>query len=190
MGSPEFPKPIKFYVTGTEYVIYSAMLEEYPYRGRRFTHYNGREPWYPIQYLDFAYQVKTPTGKKYRARLPARGEGKIYWHGHKVETGAFWSAKNKMSLRYRSRRERLWYVALESDASVFHYYVEPVRIHYALANRSHVYVPDLLIHHVDGRVVLVEIKLEIDRHEPINEAKFEAARKWCAAKGMTFEIWT
>jgi hypothetical protein len=166
------------------------MLEDNPHCGRRFTHYDGQSPWYPIRYLDFPYQLYTPSGKRYHSKPSAKGERKSRWHGQEVATGMFWSAKNQARYRFRSNRERVWYLALEADASVINYFVEPVSIHYVFDHKSHVYRPDILVRYNDGRTVLVEIKILMDLQDPRNQAKFQAAAKWCAEHNMTFEVRT
>lgn len=177
-------------ITQKAYASHIAMISRYADWGRRFTNRNGCEPWYPVGDLDFSYQIKTSTGKPWCAHPRPKGAGKVFWRGKEVRQGLFWSAKNRARLRFRSGRERLWYEALETDPAVLHYHAEAVRIPYYFDHKARHYLPDLLIDYADRRPVLVEIKTQADVVAPANQAKFQAARAWCKANDMTFEVWT
>jgi hypothetical protein len=171
----------------------AAMLEEYPPWGRRFTLRTGKAPWFPLHYLDFAFQVKSTTGKTYAGgSLHNIKEPKRHhkWRGHTVEMGWFWSEKNQTRMRFRSRGEMLWYQVLENRPDIAHYIAEPCQISYSFEGRRRTYIPDLLVTPIAGPHLVVEIKPVAHADEPMNQAKFEAARAWCSTYGMIFQVWT
>jgi hypothetical protein len=157
--------------------------------GERFTAPDGCEPWYPILFLEFAYQVKTPEGKPYSPHKKKRRKT-VYFRDYKVRTGIFRSYKNATCYRYRSLLEKRWYMVLENDASVVHYFPEPFAIPYRFGNELHRYIPDVLIEFAGGRPVVAEIKPAGQVDEPKNKAKFAAASAWCAERSMEFQVWT
>lgn len=93
--------------------------------------------------------------------------------------GKFYSKKNKKYIHYRSLLELNWFLLLEKQIHVENYCVEPFSIPYIWKKKIHRYIPDLLIHYVNGFSELVEIKPEYDWKSKKNLAKFEAAKNWC-----------
>jgi len=95
--------------------------------------------------------------------------------------GWFFSKKNRgIWLHYRSLWEKNWYQLLEKLDKVKGYWVEPVVIEYSWDGGTHCYLPDLLVFYIDGTRDLVEIKPRYRRKDSRNQAKFKAARTWCA----------
>jgi len=56
--------------------------------------------------------------------------------------------------------------------------------------QKHRYFPDFLVKFKDGKKVLIEIKPKNQSNDPINLAKWEAARKFCEKHGLTFSVLT
>lgn len=77
------------------------------------------------------------------------------------------------------------------DLAGFRFAREGVKIPYLFEGRRHYYLPDLIVYDKFGRMVaLEEIKPRVRVNDPLNQAKFEAARTWCKAQGIPFVIIT
>lgn len=96
-----------------------------------------------------------------------------------------------ISIRCRSLLEYDHLQLLDTDPNLKSIEYESISINYSFDGYDDwTYIPDLLINYKDGLVKLVEIKPESLVNDPVNLAKFEAARKYCKDKGWTFEVWT
>jgi DNA primase len=74
-----------------------------------------------------------------------------------------------------------------ADDVVESYCEQPVEIPYRMYGHRHVYVPDALVDFRDGRRLLIEVKGWLDDLAVYeNVVKFEAARRYCHAKGWGF----
>ncbi len=66
---------------------------------------------------------------------------------------------------------------------------EGVRIPYEFDGKKRTYYPDLLIYDRWGKLIRIEeLKPTIRTGDPINIAKWQAARKWCDARGIEFRV--
>jgi TnsA endonuclease N terminal len=109
---------------------------------------------------------------------------------------------------YRSSWEYVFMQFCDNNPSIIQWASEAVRINYRnpLTGKNTIYVPDFLITYQDAggaqRAEVVEIKpkkettLEGARNVRdqaaaiLNLAKWEAARAWCKAHGLTFRVVT
>jgi len=157
------------------------------YRGQHFTLLGGSPEWIPIEALDCEFQVRSHIPR----RKPRRGVARSHrYQGHDIAIGHFFSAKSGQTFRYDSALEKMWFSVLEDDPGVLRFFREPFVIHYIFNGKDHHYKPDLLVEYADGRSVIVEIKHPMTVEEPRNKCKHEAAAKWCARKGIAFQVWT
>lgn len=90
-------------------------------------------------------------------------------------------------VQYKSSWELQVFQQLDSDDTVETYVGEPVPITYEIEGRFREYYPDLFIKYKSGLEKLVEIKPQWQVSDPINQAKFKAAK---ALFGNNFEVWT
>lgn len=68
---------------------------------------------------------------------------------------------------------------------------ETIRIPFVYRGRRRIFRPDLVVKSRSGRVAWVEEdKPTIRLGDPLNRAKFEAARLWCARRGLVFRVVT
>ena len=109
---------------------------------------------------------------------------------------------------YRSSWEFVFMQFCDNNPSIINWASEAVRINYRnpLTGKNTIYVPDFLITYQDAggsqRAELVEVKpkkettlegaknIRDQASVILNLAKWEAARAWCRAHGMTFRIVT
>jgi hypothetical protein len=109
---------------------------------------------------------------------------------------------------YRSSWEFVFMQFCDNNPSILQWASEAVHINYRnpLTGKNTIYVPDFLITYVDNsgaqKAEVVEVKpkkettLEGARNirdqasAILNMAKWEAARAWCRAHGMTFRVVT
>jgi hypothetical protein len=105
--------------------------------------------------------------------------------------GSFTSIKmNGTEIHYRSRWECQCYECLEMLTEVVAYHGEPVKIPYLFKGESHTYNPDILVQLDDGTTELWEIKPQDQTHWDINQAKWDAAKAFCEARGWKFVVIT
>jgi hypothetical protein len=55
-------------------------------------------------------------------------------------------------------------------------------------NRTHNYYPDFLIHTVDNRTIMVEIKPKYQWRWDINQSKWKAAKDYCSQNNIEFKV--
>lgn len=103
--------------------------------------------------------------------------------------GIYLSTKTNHSCIFRSSWEEKAFISLDQNFNVLDWISEPFSIPYLFEDITKNYIPDLLITYKDGRKLLVEIKPECFISHPINQAKFQAAKEYCEAHGMQFELW-
>ena len=116
---------------------------------------------------------------------------------------------NHTKIVWRSQWELKYMMQLDHDPNVLKWSSEEVRIpyHSRADNRLHTYFPDFLVHYLDGRTVLYEIKPLKETTPPkpnknrkrfIKEAltytknicKWESAKRWCESRQYTFKLLT
>jgi hypothetical protein len=110
---------------------------------------------------------------------------------------------------YRSSWEFVFMQFLDNNPSVLQWASEAVHVNYRnpLTGKNTIYVPDFLMVYVDSNgkqhAEVIEVKptketsLQEAGKSPraqaaaiLNMAKWEAARQWCRAKGLTFRVVT
>ena len=108
---------------------------------------------------------------------------------------------------YRSRWELRTFQFLEKNPNVFKWASEEIKIPYFdYKGKLHRYYPDLYFELRNGKKYLVEIKPASQTRPPttsnhrrfikeqvrfkINQAKWEAAKDFCARSGLEWRIWT
>ena len=68
---------------------------------------------------------------------------------------------------------------------------EGVAIPYVYQGRRRIYRPDLVVKSVTGRIAWIEEDKPTARlADPMNLAKFAAARQWCQRRGLAFRVVT
>ena len=110
-------------------------------------------------------------------------------------TGKYPSPQNRHCLFYESFRERDLIVWLAFDPTVEAVEDHPFKIEYTEAGRDRVYTPDLLVRFKSSakrRPLLIEVKTEaeLERDGKKFEPAFRAARAYCKAHNMKFEVVT
>lgn len=109
---------------------------------------------------------------------------------------------------YRSSWEFVFMQFCDNNPNITQWASEAVHINYRnpLTNKNTIYVPDFLITYTDAngnqRAEVVEVKPKKETNLEgaknirdqaaaiLNMAKWEAARRWCAAQGLTFRVVT
>ena len=109
---------------------------------------------------------------------------------------------------YRSSWEFVFMQFCDNNPSIINWASEAVHINYRnpLTGKNTIYVPDFLITYVDAhgaqKAEVVEVKpkkettlegaknIRDQASAILNMAKWEAARAWCKAHGMTFRVVT
>lgn len=138
----------------------------------------------------------------------ARGKGKTIpeWHRQAVskatsaripekefsygKSGHHISAKAG-SVFYRSSYEKIAYQILDADDKVISYQPEPFVIMYVNSEgNARRYRPDILVKKSRGKPVLIEVKPEWKMKDEKTILKIEAGKKYAAAQGWRFEVWT
>jgi hypothetical protein len=99
----------------------------------------------------------------------------------------------KPKVYYRSNFELNAIKYFEENDSILSYEIEPLRISYDYDGKIRNYILDFAVEKNDGNKVLIEIKPSCYtnyKKYKVNEAKFEAAKKFALENGYEFEIWT
>lgn len=109
---------------------------------------------------------------------------------HCSKNGKFASEKNGNHVHYRSSYELRAFEILEYDKNVIKYDVEVLRIPYLWDEIERIYVPDILVWHIDGHQEIIEIKAEWNTKNPRFIAKTQAAINYCQERNIKFSVWT
>ena len=109
---------------------------------------------------------------------------------------------------YRSSWEFVFMQFCDNNPNILQWASEAVRINYKnpLTGKNTIYVPDFLITYVDAsggqKAEIIEVKprkeitlegaknIRDQASAILNMAKWEAARRWCAANGLQFRVVT
>lgn len=112
------------------------------------------------------------------------------WRRFGIE-GSVYSNKCGKIIYCRSLLEMIAIRILENDENVLSYSYEPFRITYCdTYGDSRTYIPDFKVEYKDGKVVIVEVKMEREVQFEINKLKFNAAIDFCKDNNMEFIVWT
>jgi endogenous inhibitor of DNA gyrase (YacG/DUF329 family) len=119
--------------------------------------------------------------------VTARSTEKEFSYG---KSGHHVSAKAG-SVFYRSSYEKIAYQILDADDKVISYQPEPFVIMYVNSEgNARRYRPDILVKKSRGKPVLIEVKPEWKMKDEKTILKIEAGKKYAAAQGWRFEVWT
>jgi len=104
-------------------------------------------------------------------------------------SGNYWSTKNNKALLYRSTYEFGYFYIIEHDQDVVSYAVEPFSIEYTspIDNKTHRYIPDILIRYENDTIKLIEIKPKAQLTNPLVEAKAQAAKQYIINNNLNIE---
>jgi hypothetical protein len=128
---------------------------------------------------------------------------------YKIQNPKKYSGKNKAFCIYRSSWERTLMHHFDNDPKIKKWCSECIEIPYYFNGKQRRYYPDFLIEDLDGREVLIEVKPFRQTIPPRNsknkskktmiyeqytyeknQAKWEAAEKYCTKKGWVFKKFT
>ncbi len=111
----------------------------------------------------------------------------------KFRQGHFVSMKNGgKEFYYESSYECEVFECLEQISEVTAYDAQPIKsgIPYLYKGDQHHYYPDISLQFVDGHIEIWEIKPASQTMLPLNEAKWEAAKRYCEVRGWNFIVVT
>jgi len=118
--------------------------------------------------------------------------GHLYGDFVPVNEDKFIIVKNKQNggkIKYRSSWEKKFLEWCDSNPNVTKIISEGVKIPYYFDGKERTYYPDFVINFKD-EVLLLEIKPASQVDDPINIAKFEAAKKFAESRKIKFLILT
>ena len=108
----------------------------------------------------------------------------------KFKQGKYESAKTGKVLTYRSGLEERLYKILDRHDEVVSFYSEPFHIDYIHKGQAHKYIPDLIVHFMDGTRAVWEVKPANQTDLEQNKNKWRAAEQACKVRGWGFEVFT
>lgn len=91
---------------------------------------------------------------------------------------------------YRSGWELKLMKYLDGNSDVEYWTCEPFHILYISPKdgQQHRYFPDFLVKFKNGRKVLIEVKPQAQWGDPVNQAKWEQAKKFCDGHSMDWRV--
>lgn len=109
--------------------------------------------------------------------------------------GFFYSEKNSCRIFYASEAGELAaYLKLEADPAVLKYGRCKFSIPYILDGEAHLYHPDIMVEYIDGRKIIIEVKMTWELKHPKTyrkvTAKLLALQDYCEYNSLTCEVWT
>jgi len=91
---------------------------------------------------------------------------------------------------YDSTWELVMFLKFDSDPNILSYKREPFHINYIFNNKKRKYFPDLLVTYMNCSKELIEIKPASQCLDPLNIAKWDAARRFCQLRNIRFVVLT
>lgn len=80
---------------------------------------------------------------------------------------------------------------LDSEDTVYRYWIEPIKIPFISGGKKHTYTPDVMAEYRDKSRVLIEVKSFRDINDSANLRKYEVGQNYCDGQiNLDFEIWT
>ena len=125
-----------------------------------------------------------PPKKKARKKKKRRGH---------YQRGEYTSTKSGQVCKFRSGWEEKVMHHLDSDPTVVSWTYEQTVIEYVSNIRTKKvrrYYPDFYVKYSDGREEVLEVKPKRKLDQLTVRKKAEAARSWCASRGMTYRMLT
>lgn len=108
-------------------------------------------------------------------------------HGKLSHRGIYKNNKTGTVCKFRSRWEERVMKCLDADSLVSFWEYEPLTI--KTEDGLHRYTPDFVVHYVDGRQVLLEIKSDFSEKHPDFPSKKLSAEKYCQERNFGFQVW-
>ena len=100
----------------------------------------------------------------------------------------FESTKNGTTVIYRSKGEKLLLDVLETSPFVIKYECEPFILRYRYESATFYYLPDVLVHYVNGQSELIEVKSTGWLPNAKETAKHNWANVWCQHQEYKFRV--
>lgn len=151
----------------------------------------------PVRDVKLHMKVKHPGIKANNIKGQTRA---IVWHDFsakgkktrkpKFKQGKYESTKTGKILTYRSGLEEKLYKILDRHEDVMSFYSEPFHIDYVHRGQVHKYIPDLIVHFMDGSRAVWEVKPANQTELEQNKDKWRAAEQACKVRGWGFEVFT
>ena len=199
MNEPESSKAYSCFCCGGHFSSYDEfkthILESHE-EGRDFVRCPLPHCGAPVRDAKLHLKVKHP-GFKVNFTGQSRA---IVWHdfsakGKKTrkprfKQGKYESTKTGKLLTYRSGLEEKLYKVLDRHDDVMSFYSEPFHIDYVHNGQVHKYIPDLIVHFMDGSKAVWEVKPANQTELEQNKNKWRAAEQACKVRGWGFEVYT
>lgn len=149
----------------------------------------------PVRCLSSHYQVfhpnePLPKGRQMQALVWRDFSRKNKKKGPQYKTGWYPSTKMNKKFKFRSGYEETVYQCLDAWQDVLAFEAEPFKIPYLHEGTAHNYIPDILVHFLDGRKEVWEIKPSGQTRLEKNKAKWHAASAACKTRGWDFVVYT
>lgn len=132
------------------------------------------ESWWPDDLVDRSSQVASPV--------------RVVGEEESVPPYSLSSAKMGREIAAESTIELAFFSLCESCPDVDWYCEQPAAIDYYFDGRRRRYFPDAMVSLRDGKQILVEVKNLMECSLAVNQAKWAAARRWCAEQGVGFLV--
>lgn len=151
----------------------------------------------PVRDLRSHFKVKHKNFdiNKIKGQLKA-----IIWHDFsskgrktrkpKFKQGKYQSSKSGKTFTYRSGMEKRTFELLDEYNEVLSYDSEPFQIDYIYRGQAHKYIPDILVHFMNGDKEIWEIKPSDQTNLEINQCKWAAAEDACKIRNWKFQVYT
>ncbi|MGI5238643.1 TnsA-like heteromeric transposase endonuclease subunit [Dactylosporangium sp. CA-139066] len=125
------------------------------------------------------------------ALLAARPVREFRWYkGRTFYSGWYWSATTGGLVAYESRLELARILLADFDPGVCGMVAQPFQLEEVVGGRRRRHVPDLLLHHCDGRVTVVDVKPAHRLADPVIAAAFAWTAELMGLRGWAFEVWS
>lgn len=108
----------------------------------------------------------------------------------KFKQGKYQSSKSGKVFTYRSGLEKKTFEILDEHNDVLSFDSEPFQIDYIYRGHAHKYIPDILVHYMNGKKEVWEIKPSDQTSLEINQCKWSAAEEVCKIRNWAFQVYT
>lgn len=113
-----------------------------------------------------------------------------WYKGRTFYSGWYWSATTRGMVAYESRLELARILLADFDSRVCGIVAQPFMMQEQTGSGTRRHVPDLLLQHHDGQVVVVDVKPAHRLANPLVQQVFGWTAELAALRGWGFEAWS
>ena len=157
--------------------------------GEKTTIYNGKARRYVVGHKSKTPEFRAAQSRRASEQIHYRDPSPFARYGNSI-SGSHFSPKLNRPVGFMSLYEKKLFEILDSMENVESYLEQPITLPYQYTGHAFNYTPDVLVELKSTRRALIEVKPKSMVDYPRTVAKHNAAREYCAERGIEFIVVT